>query len=77
MFQAVCLLPPSAAALFVWSLLQWERRMQGLTGETLWLPATQSSDFSAGSAMVLLAADVLLFAALMWWCDKVRHEWSE
>ncbi|KAF6258658.1 P-loop containing nucleoside triphosphate hydrolase protein [Scenedesmus sp. NREL 46B-D3] len=70
-FQAVCLLPPSAAALFVWSLLQWERRMQGLTGETLWLPATQSSDFSAGSAMVLLAADVLLFAALMWWCDKV------
>ncbi|WIA18353.1 hypothetical protein OEZ85_009818 [Tetradesmus obliquus] len=70
-FIAACLLPPSAAALFVTSLMKWERRMQGLSLQTLWLPATQSSSFSAGSALVMLAVDALLFAALTWWADKV------
>jgi hypothetical protein len=70
-YNAVCLLPPSAASLFAFGLLKWERRMQGLTLETLWLPTTQNSEFSAGNAMLMLAVDVLIFAALTWWGDKV------
>jgi hypothetical protein len=70
-YNAVCLLPPSAASLFVFGLLKWERRMQGLTWQTLWLPTTQNSEFGAGNALVMLAVDVLIFAALTWWGDKV------
>jgi hypothetical protein len=75
-FNGACLLPPSAAALFVTSLLKWERRMQGLSAQTLWTPATDNSQFSAGHAMVILALDVLLYAALTWWGDKVRVDLS-
>jgi hypothetical protein len=70
-FTATCLLLPSAAALFVTGLLKLERRMQRLSVHTLWMPVTQSSEFSAGSAMAMLAVDVLLFAALTWWADEV------
>jgi hypothetical protein len=53
------------------ALLNWERVAAGVTLETLWLPVTQGSSFCVGSVLLLLAADVLLFAALTWYSDKV------
>lgn len=75
--------PTSAASLFAASLVNWERVAAGVTLQTMWLPVTQGSSFCVGSVLWLLAADVLLFAALTWYFDKVRsthaqckEEWS-
>jgi hypothetical protein len=43
----------------------------GITRSTLWLPVTPDSSFCAASVFWLLALDVVLYAALTWWCDKV------
>ncbi|KAF6260985.1 hypothetical protein COO60DRAFT_831207 [Scenedesmus sp. NREL 46B-D3] len=67
----VCLSPTSAASLMAAALLNWERVAAGVTLDTLWLPVTQGSSFCAGSVLLLLAADVVLFATLTWYCDKV------
>lgn len=67
-----CLSPTSAASLMAAALLNWERVAAGVTLQTLWLPVTQGSSFCVGSVLLLLAADVLLFAALTWYSDKVR-----
>ncbi|WIA08739.1 hypothetical protein OEZ85_008162 [Tetradesmus obliquus] len=66
-----CLSPTSAASLMAAALLNWERVAAGVTLQTLWLPVTQGSSFCVGSVLLLLAADVLLFAALTWYSDKV------
>lgn len=66
-----CLSPPSAASLFAAALVNWERLAAGVTPHTLWLPVTQGGHFSVGVVYVMLAADVVLFMAAAWYCDKV------
>ncbi|KIY93955.1 ATP-binding cassette sub-family A member 7 [Monoraphidium neglectum] len=70
-----CLSPTSAASLFAAALVNWERAALGgalcISWATLWLPITQDSSFSAGHVLLLLAADVPLYAALTWYLDKV------
>ncbi|KAF8072728.1 Abca17 [Scenedesmus sp. PABB004] len=63
--------PTSAASLFAAALVNWERLAAGVTVRTLWLPVTQGSAYSAGTALAMLALDVLLFGALAWYGDKV------
>lgn len=63
--------PTSAASLFAASLVNWERMAAGVRWHTLWLPVTQGSGYCVGSVMWLLMVDVLLFATLTWYCDKV------
>jgi hypothetical protein len=65
--------PTSAASLFAAALVNWERLAAGVNVSTMWLPVTAESSFCVGSVMWLLAVDVLLFAVLTWYCDKVRH----
>jgi hypothetical protein len=38
---------------------------------TLFLPVAQDSGFSAFTVLLLLAVDVVVYAALAWYCDKV------
>lgn len=64
--------PTSAASLFAASLVNWERLAAGVNLSTMWLPVTPESSFCVGSVMWLLAVDVLLFAVLTWYCDKVK-----
>eukprot|EP00879_Flechtneria_rotunda_P027764 GHRR01029755.1.p1 GENE.GHRR01029755.1~~GHRR01029755.1.p1 ORF type:complete len:493 (+),score=163.44 GHRR01029755.1:105-1583(+) len=63
--------PTSAASLFAAALVNWERLAAGVTLQTMWLPLTQGSSFCVGSVMWLLAVDVVLFAILTWYFDKV------
>ncbi|KAF5833388.1 hypothetical protein DUNSADRAFT_10320 [Dunaliella salina] len=65
-----CLTPPSAASLFAGCLINWELVSQGINWNTLWLPVTPNSSWSAGSVLLLLALDVLIYAFLAWYCDK-------
>ncbi|GBF94218.1 hypothetical protein Rsub_06488 [Raphidocelis subcapitata] len=66
-----CLSPTSAASLFAAALVNWERLAEGITWRTLWLPVTQNSSFCAGHVLLLLAADVPLYAAAAWYLEKV------
>jgi hypothetical protein len=50
------------------------RPQSGISWATLWLPITQDSSFSAGHVLLLLAADVPLYAALTSYLDKVGYE---
>jgi hypothetical protein len=52
--------------------VNWERAAAGLTPATLWLPVTPAGGFSAGSALLALLLDVLLYGLLAWYLDKVR-----
>lgn len=63
--------PTSAASLFAASLVNWERLAAGVNLSTMWLPVTPESSFCVGSVMWLLALDVVLYAVLTWYCDKV------
>lgn len=63
--------PTSAASLFAAALVNWERLAAGVNLSTMWLPVTAESSFCVGSVMWLLAVDILLFAVLTWYCDKV------
>lgn len=63
--------PTSAASLFAAALVNWERLAAGVNLQTMWLPVTPESSFCVGSVMWLLAVDVLLYAVLTWYCDKV------
>lgn len=71
-WHLACLSPPSAASLFAAALVNWERAAAGLTPATLWLPVTPAGGFSAGSALLALVLDVLLYGLLAWYLDKVR-----
>lgn len=64
--------PTSAASLFAAALVNWERLAAGVTLDTMWLPVTPESSFCVGSVMWLMSLDVVLFALLTWYCDKVR-----
>jgi hypothetical protein len=63
--------PTSAASLFAAALVNWERLAAGVNSHTMWLPVTPESSFCVGSVMWLLALDVVLYAVLTWYCDKV------
>lgn len=65
--------PTSAASLFAAALVNWERLAAGVTLDTLWLPVAADSGFCVGSVFWLLAVDVVMFAALTWYCDKVNR----
>ncbi len=67
-----CLSPTSAASLFAAALVNWERLSAGVTRETLLLPVAQESAFCVWTVYWMLAVDVVLFAVLTWYCDKVR-----
>ncbi|KXZ53111.1 hypothetical protein GPECTOR_7g1001 [Gonium pectorale] len=69
-WYAACLLPPSAASLFAAALVNWEKVAEGITPHTLWVPISSANSFSAGSVLLLMAADVALFAGLAWYLDK-------
>lgn len=63
--------PTSAASLFAAALVNWERLAAGVQWNTLLLPVNQGSGYCVGSVMWLLAVDVLLYAVLTWYFDKV------
>lgn len=65
--------PTSAASLFAAALVNWERLAAGVNADTMWLPVAAESSFCVVSVLWLLAVDVLLFALLTWYCDKVRR----
>jgi hypothetical protein len=46
----------------------------GVTWRTLWLPVTQDSSFCAAHVLMLLAADVPLYAAAAWYLEKAGRE---
>lgn len=66
-----CLSPPSAASLFAYCLINWERIAAGVTWRTWDLPVTQNTSFCVRTVMVMMLADVLLYSLLTWYGDKV------
>ncbi len=67
-----CLLPPSSISLFAYVLVKLESAQRGVRWATLPLAVTAEYPFSAATVFQMLALDVLLYAALTWYCDKVR-----
>jgi hypothetical protein len=68
--------PTSAASLFAAALVNWERLAAGVNADTMWLPVAAESSFCVVSVLWLLAVDVLMFAVLTWYCDKVSPQRS-
>ena len=69
-----CLAPPSCISLFASVLVKIEVSQQGLHWNSLGLNVTNESayPFSALTVFVMLAVDVLLYATLAFYFDRVR-----
>ncbi|KAK9828547.1 hypothetical protein WJX72_000707 [[Myrmecia] bisecta] len=66
-----CLLPPSSISLFAYVLVKLESSQRGVRWSTLPLAVTAEYPFSASTVFRMLALDVVLYAALTWYFDKV------
>lgn len=71
LWTAACVLPPSAVSLFSHVLLKQESIGAGLTWSSLWQVVTVEGQFRGMTVLGALALDVLLYAALTWYLDKV------
>ncbi|KAK3266229.1 hypothetical protein CYMTET_25133, partial [Cymbomonas tetramitiformis] len=72
-----CLLPPSALAVWSEVLLTLEVGEVGVTWGSLGAGITQTDPFTAQQCMQMLAVDIVLYAALTWYCDRVvPREWG-
>lgn len=67
----VCLLPPSALAMFAMTLVAWSIAGSGLTWSTVGAAvATAHPHFSAASVIVMLLVDTVLYAVVMLLIDR-------
>ena len=73
LYWLVCLLPPSAVGLFTKALITLESGQSGLTWQTIHFDVlgNPSNPFRALDVLLMLAVDVVFFAVLTWYCDKV------
>lgn len=70
-WAAACLLPPSAISLFAHVLVRQEGAGRGLTWHTLSQPIASEGIFSGSTVLIMLAVDVMLYSALLWYFDNV------
>lgn len=71
MWFLVCLLPPSALAMFAMTLVAWSSNGAGITWATLGAAvATARPRFSAASVIAMLLLDTVLYAAAMLIIDR-------